>query len=250
MRSRDRRFPALLRRGGRSPVGGAPSYDPLTALPNLRLAVDAATVTLVGSDVDTWPDLSSVGQDLTVASAGVRPLWSATGFNGGSEPYVVSDGVTEWIRRPGFSWGSNPISTVSIIVVCSYVTLAAGLPICNYGGMNTRPIMRHQTLDRMDAVMSASSAITTAVNGWSTPSTAIARWNGTQAFLRVKGVDVAPVADAGAAHPDGSTFALFSTITGGSASNTRIAALYVCASVLTTDEITAFETYATDRWGV
>lgn len=244
-------LPALLRRGGRSPVvgGGAPAYNPLTALPNLRLALDAATVTLVGSDVDVWPDQSGLAQDFSAASAGVRPLYAATGFNSGSQPYVESDGVSEWLRRTSFSFGVTPFDTYTIIEVGQSVTYVGGDYI--WSGPAVFPRLRQLVGPTRLSHEARSGTPITIANSTTPRVTFSTLAAGLSTRIRINNGTESTTANLMQSFTDGGAFALFArSDTGGSAANHRIAAFYICRSVLTTQEQDAFYAYAATRWGV
>jgi hypothetical protein len=218
-------------------------------LPNLRLALDAATVTLMGANVDVWPDQSGLAQDLSADSSGVRPLYSATGFNGGSQPYVEADGATEWLRRTSFSFGVTPFNEYTIIEVGQSVAYVGG----DYIWSGPAVFPRLQQLSGPTRLShEARSGSTVIVADGTTPRVTFSTLAaGLSTRFRINSGVESTTAHVAQSFTDGGAFALFArSDTGGSASNHRIAALYVCRAVLTTQEQDDFYAYATSRWGV
>lgn len=244
-----RRIPALLRRGGRSPVasGGAPAYNPITALPNLRLALDAAVgITLSGADVDQWADQSGVGNGFEAPS---RPVFSATGFNSGSQPYVEGDGGTEHMRRSAFSWGAATLSEFTIIEVSQNVTIVNGDYMWGYNGVSVRPWAQQLTGTNRETFDPRGTG-SVIVASSTTPRVRFSVYNNTNAIIRIGDTTSAPTATTGT-HTDGARFCLFARGDENAArASMRFAAFYVCRAALTTPEQDAFRAYAATRWGV
>lgn len=217
----------------------------------VRGLYDAASVTLVGSDVDTWQDLSGNGNDLVAASSGVRPVHSATGFNGGSQPYVEGDGVAEWLRDPTFSWGGAP-TQLALHAAMHVVTKTSGRNLLRYAGASVRPFVSQTTSDRVQWFGFDGTGQTSAVNAITNPRTmsAISQQSGTQK-LRVAGTTAAADRTDGAdAHADGAALGVFSAHNGTSPSHLRLAMLVV-RNVATSDtERLDWEAYSAWRWGL
>lgn len=217
----------------------------------VRGLYDAASVTLVGSDVDTWQDLSGNGNDLVAASSGVRPVHSATGFNGGSQPYVEGDGVTEWLRDLTFSWGGAP-TQVAFHAAAHVVTPTNGRALVRYAGAGVRPALVQATSDRVvwygfdgTGQVSTTGSITNART-----VSVISAQSGTQK-TRFAGVsDPSDRTDGADAHTDGNTLGAFAAHNGTVPSHLRLGMLIV-RNVATPDaERLDWQAYSTWRWGL
>jgi hypothetical protein len=242
----------LLRRPGtRFTVGGggAPGYDPLTALPNLRLAVDASVgVTLVGADVSAWADQSGVGNNLACPN---RPLFVATGFNGGSEPFLQFDGVNDYATDTTFSWGVATLDTYSVLIVAQIVTVVSGRIWWQYAGTGAAPYGQLLVSpDRSSFVSRSSGGTLTTPENLTPQAFQFICDGGVLATYRRGNTVVGPTAIASTTHSDNLAFTLGSLAAGAAATNVRIAAAYVCRAALTTQEQDDFYAYATSRWGV
>jgi hypothetical protein len=255
-RSAARRFVGadLLRRPGTrwqagGGGGGAPAYNPLTALPNLRLALDAATVTLVGADVDVWPDQSGLGQDFSAASAGVRPLYAATGFNGGSQPYVEADGVSEWLRDTAFSMGGN-YSAVTVIAVRQHVSITNGRWLWS-GSSSLRPLAQQLVGPNREGVDFRAGSSLNVTTG-TTPECAFYWLDSTTTNRQINNGTPDSLTHAVTTLTDsGGVWGLFARHDTGAANiHARLAAFYICRAALTAGERADFYAYASARWGV
>lgn len=217
----------------------------------VRGLYDAVDVTLVGSDVDTWQDLSGNGNDLVAASSGVRPLYSASGFNGGSEPYVEGDGVAEWLRDTAFGWGGAP-TAVSFLAALRVVTPTSGRNIMRYAGVGVRPYLAQTTSDRIQwfafdgtGLTSAASAITVART-----VSAISQQIGTQKLHLAGTTPPTDRTDGADSHADGNTLGVFSAHNGSIPSHMRLGMLVVRNVATTDDERLDWEAYSAWRWGL
>lgn len=223
------------------------AWTPVARLPTLRLALDAASgVTLSGADIDQWADQSGVGNDFEAPS---RPLFVATGFNGGSQPYVESDGGTEYMRRSAFSWGAATVSAFTIIEISQNVTLVNGDYMWGYNGVSARPWAQQLTATNRETFDPRGTGAVI-VNSGTSPRIRFSVYDNVNAFVRIGDTTSAPIATTGT-HSDGASFCLFSRGDENVArASMRIAAFYVCREAINTAILDDMRAYAAWRWGV
>lgn len=224
-----------------------------------RNLLDAGTVTLVGSDVDSWDELIG-GRHITAPGASNRPLYSATGFNGGSQPYVEADGALEYLSR-GFAlqdwWSANPpsptITAYTLLVVWSEVTRVNNAQIAHVSGPSTSsgPRLRQLTASTAQIV---NAALNVSSAGPTTPTTAAIEVSadGTNQRIYYDGTirDTDATASVLGTGANSNIFAAFAQANGGSPSRGRMAMIVALERVLTADERADFAAYCGVRWGL
>lgn len=224
-----------------------------------RNLYDAGTVTLVGSDVDSWDELIG-GRDLIAASAAVRPAYSASGFNGGSQPYVEGDGASEYLER-GFAlndfWSSTTpsptIGAYTAVVVWSEQSRVNNREILHVSGPSTSsgPRLRQLTASTAQIV---NAALSVASTGPTTPTTAAIEVSadGTNQRIYYNGTIQDTDATTSVLNTLGNSaiFAVFARANGTTPSNGRAAMVIALERVLTSDERADFAAYCGVRWGL
>lgn len=217
----------------------------------VRGLYDATDVTLVGSDVDTWQDLSGNGNDLVAASSGVRPVHSASGFNGGSQPYVEGDGVAEWLRDTAFGWGGAP-TQLAFHAAAHVVTPTNGRALFRYAGASVRPALVQATSDRVIWYAFDGTGQVSTTGSITNPRTmsVISAQSGTQKTRFAGVTNPSDRTDGADAHPDGNTLGVFAAHNATVPSHLRLGMLVV-RNVATSDaERQDFEAYSAWRWGL
>ncbi len=94
-------------------------------------------LTLVGSDVQQWDDLSGVGNHLSAPAAPARPAYSATG--GANSQAAVTFAASEYLSKAVWSWGATA-STVTFWTVMKKDTAAADTRYFDHTGGASRII--------------------------------------------------------------------------------------------------------------
>lgn len=107
-----------LRLGNQLPLDLIPDVSLPDSISGLYLWNKGTDVTLSGADVDTFTDKSGNGRDLTVASAGDRPLFNLTGING--QPTADFNGSSHKMQWTGVSFGGDLPSGCEIFVVAQH----------------------------------------------------------------------------------------------------------------------------------
>lgn len=235
-------------RGG--PVA-PPQWIPLN-LTNLRGWYRAdQQITLVGSDVDIWNDLSGFNNHISAASAGARPLFVASSAVFGNQPCVEFDGVAEWLRRAVFDCG-GVFGPLTVACVMQSVTFSVSEQFLNYGTGN-RPMLRQGGTNTFQfisqgavTVNGAASALVPGgaarlIGGW---------WDLANHASFVAAVESAPAASAAAAHADDQIFAVGASVTGTVPANVRIAEIIVMNARITAGELTQLQGYVNTRYGL
>lgn len=212
-----------------------------------RNLYDARTVTLMGSDVEEWNELMG-GRNLVEADPARRPAYSASGFNGGSEPYVEGEGLERLMRTSGF-WSATPpfptVSAYTVLLVWSQQSHVHNRTILVTSG--TTRLVQQGGPPYYTQLQNGSSA----VDGAETPTTMAIECNGDSVDsynmqLYYNGVlqgtteMYPPIASGPGA--SGNTFSIHS---GG-----RSAMIVALERLLTTNERADFAAYCSVRWGL
>lgn len=107
-------LPALLRRGGRSPVVGGASGPP-AVLSRIALVLSTEGVSVSGGVVDAWATCADSGVSASLAATlTARPAYSATG-GVGSRPLITFDGINDFLTgivTKGSAWSDYEIGIV------------------------------------------------------------------------------------------------------------------------------------------
>lgn len=249
MRTSNHRRPLGGGRGSRRNTGGRPATAaPWTpaSLTNLRLDLDASLgITLVGADVNAWADQSGVANDFAAQFAGNRPLFVATGFNGGAKPYVEFDGGTEALRRASFSWG-GALTAHTIAMVVQYVTTVAEDRLCMYSTLELR-----QGAGGTGRYFPVNTTVLTSTTLITTPRLIIGTSDGTSAQLYIGSTSEGGGPTAAVTNlADSLEFNLGAATGAAAAANARIARVWAMRARITPAEITALSAYAAAQYGV
>lgn len=239
-------------------VAPVPVWSP-AMLTNVRLWVRADLgVTLVGADVDVWADQSGAGNDLSAAAPGARPLFVANGFNGGAQPYVEFDGVTEYIRNVAFSWpdlgGNVPAFSFSFIME-DIAAAAVSTSVWAFGAFDVNISGRRSAsvTDNFGAFAGPSAGATsTSTTSLVPPRLVTYRWDGaTQAIYVNGGAAEDPKANANAFTDVATrTFSVASELGGIQNGNMRVAEIIVQKEAISAPDLALLAAYATARYGV
>jgi hypothetical protein len=238
----------MNRRGGFRGVGGTTGV-PFPSLTSQRARYRADLgITLAGSDVDAWADQSGVGNHLSAAAAGVRPLYqsSVAAFKG--QPAVEFDGVGEYLRDAAFSMG-GAAKPFTVWLVIKALATTSGRAIWQYGsavppysltGANAIP-----ELYNVGPVNStgATSSLTTA-------RLATYSWDGTTQRVYVGTTQEDSDANSNAGTADGGPLSIGAGTSAGVPSNIQVAEWGVMRAAITTTELAALKAYAFARYGV
>lgn len=226
----------------RQPAGG---WTP-ALLTNLRGWYRADDVTTVGSDVQSLNDKSGVGNHLTAAGAGNRPLLVSTGFNSGAQPYLEFDGAAEWLRHTAFNFGGSP-AALTLSIVYQDVTMVAGDRALAYGASPVEIEVRQQAagpqyVSHFDSFVMAAPMSTPRHTTFTNSGTQIHGYVGSTLTSGPVGSTIVPV--------DLATLALGATAAGAALASVRVAELVVMRGVISGAELAALASYATARYGV
>jgi hypothetical protein len=229
--------------------GGGAGVVPFPTLTTQRARYRADLgITLVGSDVDGWADQSGVGNHLTAAAAGVRPLYQASAAAFKGQPVVEFDGVGEWLRDTAFSLG-GAAKPFTVWLVMKALATTSGRAIWQYGsavppysltGANAIPELYGN--GPVNSLGATSSLTTARLVTYS--------WDGTTQRVYVGTTAEDTDANANAGTADGGPFSLGAGTSAGVPSNIQIAEAGVMRAAITTTELAALKAYAFARYGV
>lgn len=251
MRGDARRIPALLRRGGRTPVvggGEVSAWTPASLTPRAWYKYD--DVTLSGANVTAWPDQSGNALDLT-GPGGAQPTFAASGFNGGSAGYIRGSGTLQRLIRAGGIWSSTSITAYTLLLVYNQVTRTTNEIICHVSGPTASgfPRLRQAAASTAQLVDSAGAVLS---NGANTPTiTAIEiTANGTSQSIyygaSLQDSDATVAAVVGSVN----NFAIFANYDGVAAANCDLAEVVALERELTAGERASWVAYVGTEYGL
>jgi hypothetical protein len=239
-------FPRVFPRSGIGGGGGPHPWTPadLTSLRGWYRA--DLGITLVGSDVDAWADQSGIGNDLSAASAGARPLFGATaGPN--STPAVTFDGIGEWLRKTNFSAGGT-VGAHTFAMVVRLDTFGASRRWASYAAA-ALVLNSAGTPAKVRGARSggADSASTTTMD--TTYRSVLYPWDGASQSVWIGGVAEDTDANAGAAIADAGTFEVAAS-SGGNFGAITLAELLFMREAMSESERAGWASYVASRYGV
>lgn len=205
------------------------------------------TVTLGGSDIQTLTDKRAGGTNhLDAAGAGNRPLWVATGFNGGSQPYGEFDGAAEWLRKLAFAFGGSP-AALTLWMVYQDITMVAGDRVVAYGVSPVEVEVRQQAagpqyVSHFDSFVMGAVMTTARLTTFTSSGTHIRGYVGNTLTSGPVASTIVPV--------DNDTFAVGATPGGVALASIRLAEVGVCLGAISAPDLALLSAYATARYGV
>lgn len=225
--------------------GGAPAaWTPLDLSPSALY--DAATP--AAGAITAWNDMSGRAQHLDVGAATAV----ATGFNGGSQPYVQFNGTTNYLQRNAFDWGAA-LTAVSIGMVYVLDVATNGATVMRYGGTGTRPNLVQATSFRPQAATFGATTQTPAVNALQAPRVTTVRATrlASKRYNIPGTIDPADQTDGSDTHADDATL-VFGAAAGGASgwSQMKVAMIWVVNRAISDAELAEWVAYAGARWGV
>jgi hypothetical protein len=232
---------------GRHGFGGGSASVPWTpaSLTNLRAWLEATDLVTSGAAVTSWTDLSGVGNTFLPQFVANQPAYSATGFNGTSEPYVTFNGVDDRVRVASFSWGGDP-TTQTVAVVYRDVTTTASRRVTGYLGTVVADI-RQQVAGPQYVVGAGTVSGNLAM---SSARLVIGSYDGANLRLYIgSSLNAGPTALVTTVTTGGS-FDIGSASGGGSYANVEVAAVFIMRAAITAGEVASLYAYAASRWGV
>jgi hypothetical protein len=232
----------------RSIGGGAPAVA-LPVFPTLsteRARWLASDVTLGGADVASFTDLTGTGNLLDAVGAGNRPLYVATGFNGGAQPYAEFDGALEYLRVAAFSWG-GVVKPFTIWMVVQTVAPTAG--DCLFQSGPTVPYSLVSAAGVPDQCTAGGGIFSAATSSLNTPRLFVFSNDGTQRVYINSAQEDSDV-NASAAPADGGVLSIAAGIAAAATCPMRFAGGGVMRAAITAPELAALYTYASAWWGV
>lgn len=211
-------------------------------------------ITNIGGEVDVWGDKSGNGNDLSAPSSGERPTFVASGFNGGSQPYVEGDGTTEWLRDTAFDMGTDT-TELTIAVIVNGPATNPGLKNPIIASMfNGNPELMYLSYNVSDVKPNLTGPGFVGSAGISTfaltPSLIVGAWDGANQYIYIDGVQEDTDANANGAILNNSAFSLFNISTDGSEANIQIAEAIVMRKSIPAPELTLLTAYAVARYGI
>ena len=225
------------------------AYDRLTALPSIVYLGNGQDVSLVGSDVDAMNDQGALGNDLSAPAATNRPLFVASGYNGGSEPYIDPDGTDDYLQIAAADWGAGDPSAYTVLVIATPANTTAIRALVQSNG--NRILMRVQSSKKYEILATLASGTgtdrvtsTTLVDGSS--QLVNARWDGATLAIGTGGVMEASVSRGGsAALQDGYVLRALSQDGTAAYMPEPVAEIVVLAAAATDDQIADYAAWAT-----
>lgn len=245
--SRFDRFAKLLRRPnsrGRVASAAPAPWTPLDLSPTALF--DAADLT--AGAITGWADASGNGNDLDAGTATAV----ATGFNGGSEPYVQFNGSSDHLRRASFTWGGS-LTAVTYAMVYVLDAATNGGTVLRYGGTGARPTFLQTTLFRPLFNCFSATSQTPASNALQSPRVVTGRSTrlSTQKYHIPGTVEPADIAAGSDTHADGNYFIIGAANPGTSGwSQMKVAMCWVINRYISDAEYAEWLAYAGARWGV
>ncbi len=205
-------------------------------------------LTLVGSDVDAWADQSGNGNHLPAGGAGNRPLYVATGFNGGAQPYVQGDGVAEYFLRTVFSMGAA-VGAFTVAYVCKALSGTNGRALWQYG-TSVPPYVITTGGTALPNILGINNVPSTGTSVLTTARLSTYWWDGATQKIYAGATQEDSDANANAGPADGGRFSVIAGTTGSVPINMQVAEAIVMRAALTPAELAALAAYATARYGV
>jgi hypothetical protein len=242
-----------VRLSGRRGIGGggpAPAEWAPSDLTNLRGWYRADDLVTTGSAVTTWTDKSGVGNNLTDGGVAGRRPTLASGFNGGSQPYVSFNGSSNWLSGATFSWGATA-SPCTYAVIGTYQTYVASENWISYNFTN---VLRYRSSIGGMQFGAGNPQNLTGGDSSDTPSPAsflvMGVWTGSANFLYYGTTQKNTGANTNAAPADGAALAVGATSGGAAFAEFQAAEIIIMRAAITADERTSLAAYAASRYGV
>jgi len=142
----------------------------------LRAWIDAAEVTLVGSDIDAFDDLAGAGNVFVAPAPANRPAQTAN-FNGSGRPCATFSGSDEYVTETTFDWGESPLAAgASEVFVMRLPTNLSGNRFCVYGTTNLG--MRETSSFRMQWRGTTTTALNQPTNALQNARVVTGEWDG------------------------------------------------------------------------
>lgn len=191
-----------------------------------------------GAAIATLTDRSTGGRDVTQGTAGLRPIYRATGLN--SRPSADFDGTDDILSVASVTL-AQPFTVAAVAIVDTtgsarnFFSAATGTVLL--GTTNANP---------PKAVMyGGANLLSSNTTPAGTPFKVLAFYNGASSKIRLNGTETT-----GAANPGG--FSATALRIGGASLpwDGDIGELIVFNAVLNADEITQVEDYLTAKWGL
>jgi len=223
--------------------GGAAPFYPSDIAGGQWLYDAARGITLSGADVDAWADQSGRGNDLSAASAGVRPLLNVSDAQMNGQPSVEGDGASEWLRRAVMSL-SGTLSNLTVFVVMKLVTNVNGRAAWTMN--NTTLSFGEITVGRISSRVVTNTVISSTNLGTATVIAEM-HYNGTTHSLLINGVsEGTPAAQTGTI-ASGLRLSLFANMTGGTPSASKFG-FHGAWTGLTTGQRDTIRDYLSERF--
>jgi hypothetical protein len=229
--------------------GGAPaSWNPanLTALRGWYRA--DGTMTLVGgTDVQQWDDRSGIGNHMTAAAAGNRPLYLATDGPNGTP--TVRFAVGDWLRNNAFSWGAASTAH-SIFFVATAANPGTARSVVDYDGTVARTVAQFDAADKLlnyesGNTLNGTTLTTVGARLWGISTTYGGRMKAYKGITE-EGDAAAPAAPGPA---DSMMLTFCANILGTAAGVGDVAELIITRAQLTAGELTSLGAYISGRYG-
>jgi hypothetical protein len=220
---------------------------------------DSGSLTLTGSSVDQWNDLSGNGNHLTQSTSILKPTYGATSFNS-SKPGISFDG-NDWLQDSSFGGTTGSVLSVFAVGQMSGSTNAYG----RLAGYSTVPdtgdndysaattaafFLRDSTNNAIGGYRNGGAKGVKAVS-LATPCRMGSVYDGTNHTAYVDNSAGTSVSSSGAFTNTGAVFILGR---GGDSGywNGFICEVIVCITDLTADSTTRadMDSYFTTRWGL
>jgi hypothetical protein len=237
------RLPVVFRKSG------ARQFSPsdITGLAAWYDASNAASITLNGSTVSQWNDLSGNGRHQVQGSASLQPTYNASGLNGKG---TLTTSGTQWTQASAFASSSS-----ATIFLVWKIANAAGTPfIFQRGGVNdVHSFLMNPGTNQLQARRGASNQGTLTVSGLGTAdiwrvgtlvfSTTLSRvYNGNTVGTDNTATVSAPVGN--------KVLTLFALDSATRAGHPGIAEFLYYSSQLDDTQQAAVRTYLGNKWGI
>lgn len=236
------------RRFIRSPASGgsAPAAWTPASITNAAAWYRGDDVINVTGSTQTLTDKTGRGNHLDAPMAGARPLWVATGFNGGAQPYLQFNGTAHYLTKTAFDFGGSP-AAMTVASIYQDVTTVNGMRVWCYG-VSPIEIELRQNAAGAQYVSHFDSVTTNQV--MSTPRMVTTTSSGTQIRAYVGGtLNAGPTASV-IVPVDDAAFVVGATSSGGGLTSIRLAEMVVVRGVITAPELAQLAAYAAARYGV
>lgn len=209
------------------------------------------SVTLNGSNVSAWLDLSGMANNMSQATSTAQPPWNAAdSTNMHGQPSITPNGSTDYLSSAAFSWDSSAPGIAAIVitkqitsvtnemVVESGLSGGAYLPRIN---SKTPQVYYNGTSKNWTGSISGLQAITSTIAAGANPNLTVAVANGTpQSTTSTLGAPFSPT-----------TMSFFSVTGGSSQFSAQPVGLMLFFNVIPgSTALSNFETFAQGVWGI